>query len=81
MLATILNSHLGYDSKSLNFLSKTPVGLTTTCYLLPDVAKCAKKAHKEGTTLKQATVELGFLTPEEFDQKVRPELMLYPEEE
>ena len=46
-----------------------------------DVAKCAKKAHKEGTTLKEATVALGLLTPEEFDQKVRPELMLYPDEE
>lgn len=46
-----------------------------------DVAKCAKKAHKEGTTLKEATVALGFLTPEEFDEKVRPELMLYPDEE
>jgi len=45
-----------------------------------DVAKCAKKAHKEGTTLKAATVALGYLTPEEFDEKVRPELMLYPEE-
>ncbi len=44
-----------------------------------DVAKCAKKAHKEGTTLKEATVALGFLTPEEFDEKVRPELMLYPD--
>ncbi|OJA10765.1 hypothetical protein AZE42_00294 [Rhizopogon vesiculosus] len=57
MLATILNSHLGYDN----------------------VAKCAKKAHKEGKTLKEATVSLGFLTPEEFDEKVRPELMLYPD--
>jgi fumarate hydratase, class II len=46
----------------------------------PDVAKCAKKAHREGTTLKEATVSLGFLTPEEFDEKVRPELMLYPDE-
>ncbi|KNZ73396.1 Fumarate hydratase, mitochondrial [Termitomyces sp. J132] len=43
------------------------------------VAKCAKKAHKEGTTLKEATVALGFLTPEEFDEKVRPELMLHPD--
>ena len=46
-----------------------------------DVAKCAKKAHKEGTTLKEATVALGYLTAEEFEEKVRPELMLYPEEE
>ena len=49
-------------------------------HLHTDVAKCAKKAHKEGTTLKEATVALGFLTPEEFDQKVRPELMLHPDE-
>ena len=48
--------------------------------LCADVAKCAKKAHKEGTTLKEATVALGFLTPEEFDAKVRPELMLHPDE-
>ena len=48
--------------------------------LLLDVAKCAKKAHKEGTTLKEATVALGLLTAEEFDAKVRPELMLYPDE-
>jgi fumarate hydratase class II len=45
-----------------------------------DVAKCAKKAHKEGTTLKEATIGLGYLTPEEFDEKVRPELMLYPDD-
>ena len=45
-----------------------------------DVAKCAKKAHREGTTLKEATVALGHLTGEEFDAKVRPELMLYPDD-
>jgi fumarate hydratase class II len=44
-----------------------------------DVAKCAKKAHKEDMTLKEATVALGFLTSEEFDEKVRPELMLRPD--
>jgi len=43
-----------------------------------DAAKCAKKAHKEGTTLKEATVSLGFLTPEAFDDIVRPELMIHP---
>ena len=45
-----------------------------------DVAKCAKKAHREGTTLKEATVALGFLSEEEFEAKVRPELMLHPDE-
>jgi fumarate hydratase class II len=48
--------------------------------LKTDVAKCAKKAHKEGTTLKEATVSLGFLPAEDFDAKVRPEFMLHPDE-
>ena len=38
-----------------------------------NAAKVAKKAHKEGTTLKQAVLALGLLTAEEFDQWVRPE--------
>ncbi|MDR7922943.1 class II fumarate hydratase [Thermosynechococcus sp. HY213] len=39
-------------------------------------AAVAKKAYSEGKTLKEAAVELGYLTAEEFDQWVRPELML-----
>ena len=31
-------------------------------------AKCAKKALADGTTLKEAVVSLGLLTPEEFDE-------------
>jgi fumarate hydratase, class II len=41
-------------------------------------AEVAKKAHKEGTTLKEAAVALGYLTAEEFDRWVRPEEMLGP---
>jgi fumarate hydratase class II len=41
-------------------------------------AEVAKKAHKEGTTLREAALELGFLTPEEFDGAVRPEEMTRP---
>jgi len=52
--------------------------LVLTDIFIVDVAKAAKKAHKEGTTLKVATTSLGFLTPEEFDQKVRPELIVVP---
>ena len=40
-----------------------------------NAAKIAKKAHKEGKTLKEAAVELGLLTAEQFDQWVRPEKM------
>ena len=41
-------------------------------------AKVAKKAHAEGTTLKEAALALGFLTAEQFDEWVRPENMLGP---
>jgi len=41
-------------------------------------AEIAKKAHKEGTTLREAAIKLGFLTGEQFDQWVRPEDMTGP---
>jgi len=41
-------------------------------------AKIAKTAHKEGTTLKEAALKLGFVTSEQFDQWVRPEEMVGP---
>lgn len=41
-----------------------------------NAAKCAKKAHKEGITLKEACISLGFLKPEEFDTYVNPEHMI-----
>lgn len=43
-----------------------------------NAAKIAKKAHKEGTTLKEAAISLGILTSEQFDEWVRPEDMLGP---
>jgi fumarate hydratase class II len=39
-------------------------------------AEIAKKAFKENTTLKQAAIELGYLTEESFDAWVRPEDMI-----
>jgi fumarate hydratase, class II len=39
-------------------------------------AAIAKKAHKEGTTLKQAALALGYVTAEQFDAWVRPEKMV-----
>ncbi|XP_055380362.1 fumarate hydratase, mitochondrial-like isoform X1 [Condylostylus longicornis] len=41
-------------------------------------AKIAKTAHKEGTTLKESAIKLGYLTEEQFKQWVRPEDMLGP---
>lgn len=42
-------------------------------------AKIAKTAHKNGTTLREEAVGGGYLTNEEFDQFVRPELMIGPQ--
>lgn len=39
-------------------------------------AEIAKKAHKEGLTLKGAALKLGYLTEEQFDAWVRPEEMV-----
>jgi fumarate hydratase class II len=39
-------------------------------------AAIAKKAHKEGTTLKEAALALGHLTAEQFDSWVKPESMI-----
>ncbi|MBO5393479.1 MAG: class II fumarate hydratase, partial [Pseudomonas sp.] len=39
-------------------------------------AEIAKKAYAEGLTLREAALELGYLTDAEFDQWVRPENML-----
>ncbi len=41
-----------------------------------NAAKTAKKAYKENISLKEACVELGFLTPERFDQVFQPEKMV-----
>ena len=39
-------------------------------------AQIAKKAHKEGTTLKASALALGFVTEAQFDEWVRPEKMV-----
>lgn len=41
-----------------------------------NAAKIAKHAHHSGQTLKEACVELGFLSAEEFDKIVKPEKMV-----
>ena len=38
----------------------------------------AKTAHKNGTTLREEAVKLGFVTGEQFDEIVRPEKMIGP---
>jgi len=43
-----------------------------------NAAKVAKKAYQDNSTLKEAAAALKLLTPEEFDEKVRPENMIGP---
>jgi fumarate hydratase class II len=41
-------------------------------------AKIAKHAHQKGSSLREAAIELGFLTGDEFDRYVKPEEMTHP---
>jgi fumarate hydratase class II len=43
-----------------------------------NAAKIAKKAHADGTTLREAGKELGLLTDEQFDSWIKPEDMIKP---
>ena len=43
-----------------------------------NAAKIAKHAYKKGTTLREAAVELGILTGEQFDDAIKPEEMVGP---
>jgi fumarate hydratase class II len=41
-------------------------------------AQIAKRAHKDGTTLREAALALGYVSAEDFDRLVRPEEMVRP---
>jgi fumarate hydratase, class II len=43
-------------------------------------SQIAKKAYKDGTSLREATIALGYLSGEEFDLLVQPQNMTYPED-
>jgi fumarate hydratase class II len=60
----------GYVQKSLMLVTAL-----NPCIGYEKAAQIAKKAHLEGTTLKEAAVALGFLTAEQFDKIVVPSKM------
>ena len=64
-------SHLLHNSLMLVTALNNRVGYD-------NAAAAAKKAHKEGTSLKEAAVALKIVTPEQFDEWVRPEDMIAP---
>ncbi len=43
-----------------------------------NAAAAAKKAHKDGTTLKESAMALGIVTEAQFDEWVQPSNMLAP---
>jgi fumarate hydratase class II len=67
------------DEKRIGELTHNSLMLVTA--LNPHIgydkaAAIAKKAHKEGSTLKAAAIALGHVTDEQFDQWVKPEDMV-----
>ena len=67
--------------EAINALMKSSLMLVTA--LNPHIgydkaAQIAKKAHAEGTTLREAGVGLGLLTAEQFDEWIKPETMVRP---
>ncbi|KAL7753453.1 hypothetical protein RI367_001228 [Sorochytrium milnesiophthora] len=69
------------NERRINDIMKESLMLVTALnpYIGYDnAAAAAKKAHKEGTTLKEAAMSLGLLSSEQFDQWVRPEQMIGP---
>ena len=77
------NCVVGIEANKANIKKNLENSLMLVTALNPHIgydnaAKVAKKAHKEHTTLKEAAVALGLLTPEKFDEVVRPENMIGP---
>jgi len=69
------------NERRINQLMKESLMLVTALnpYIGYDnAAAAAKKAHKEGTSLKEAAISLKLLTSEQFDQWVKPEEMIHP---
>lgn len=71
------------NTKRINQLMSQSLMLVTA--LNPHIgydnaAKVAKKAHRDGSTLKEAALSLGLLTEEQFDVWVKPEDMIGPKD-
>ena len=75
------NSAVGIEANEHHIRQRLDNYLMLVTALNPHIgydnaAKIAKKAHAEGTTLKQAALDLGLLTDEQFDLWVRAEDMV-----
>jgi len=75
------NCAVGIEPNRANIQKHVQSSLMLVTALNPHIgydkaAKIAKKAHKEGTTLREAALGLGFVSPEDFDRWVRAEDMV-----
>ena len=73
----------GIEARTENITELMNRSLMLVTALAPTIGydkatEIAKKAHKEGTTLKEAALALGYVTEEQYDEVVRPEDMLGP---
>ena len=72
---------LELDEKRVDKLMRESLMLVTSLNRhigYDNAAKIAKHAHKNGTTLKEAAIALGLVTDKQFDQWVKPEMMVGP---
>ncbi len=86
LLADAANSFTKYALKGLQANTARIAELVSKSLMLvtalspaigyDNAAKIAKHAHHSGQTLKEACVELGFLSADEFDRIVKPEKMV-----
>ncbi len=77
------NCVIGIEPRKDNIADLMSRSLMLVTALAPKIGydnatKVAKTAHKNGTTLKEEAIGLGFVTEEEFDAVVRPENMIGP---
>jgi len=77
------NCVVGIEARHENIAAGVSRSLMLVTALAPKIGydnatKIAKTAHKNGTTLREEAVKLGFVSEEEFDAIVRPEDMIGP---
>ncbi len=75
------NCAVGIEAREMNIQRNLENSLMLVTALNPHIgyenaAKIAKKAHKENLTLRQAAIELGLVTDEQFTQWVDPKKMI-----
>jgi fumarate hydratase, class II len=67
-----------YSTSNVLFVKSDNLDFNQCCKGYENAAKIAKKAHKNDTSLKEAAVDSGLLSAEQFDQWVVPKDMCHP---